>query len=875
NIKMYNLGKAINDSIVVDVQQQYPDNSRAVLKHVKIPGIKYTDSLTLVIPVVASRDKGLNKLLITLDADNTVPEVTESNNSVSVDFYIYEDEAKPAYPYNYAILTQNTSKFYASTANPFTQMKQYVMEIDTTESFNSPVKVSRTISSIGGVLEFDPAMTFRDSTVYYWRTSFVPSPGGDYHWNEYSFIYLSGSTAGFNQSHYYQKRQADTSKVSLQSDGNWRYGQNLSTIALHNGTFGLSAFADADCAVKLNGIYVVTSGCIGGSLLFTVVDPITFKAWSNVDANGVSQYKYGSASASCAPYRDKNFEFSYLTASTRKNAMDFMDLIPTGYYVVVRNMPSNIQSVNTYAADWKADTLIYGHNNSIYHRLVDAGMVNLDSFYNPKAFALIYRKNDLSFTPVSAIGPLLTTNVALNATCITTDTVGYITSPVFGPAKAWKQVHWRGHSLEPSSADDYSVQVIGITPAGVENVLYMLDKNTQDFDISSVIASQYPTIKLKMRNMDSVTATPYQLDYWRVNYDPVPEGALAPNIYYKSKSPAQATDSLELGEMLTFGIAFKNISNLPFDSIKLKVNIIDRNNVTHNIVLPKTRPIVSGDSVHFDYVIDTKDFPGLNTLYVSFNPDNDQPEQYVFNNFLYRNFYVKPDNTSPLLDVTFDNVHILNRDIVSSKPHIQIKLKDEAKFMLLTDTSGMVVQVQFPDNTVRTYAFDNDTLRFTPATNGANNTATIDFNPQFLKQINPEGDEYVLIVSGKDRSNNQSGNTQYRVTFRVIGKPMISNLLNYPNPFTTSTAFVFTITGSEVPQNMKIQIMTITGKIVREITKEELGPLHIGRNITDFKWDGTDQYGQRLGNGVYIYRFVTQLNGQRMDKYKADGDNTD
>ena len=71
---------------------------------------------------------------------------------------------------------------------------------------------------------------------------------------------------------------------------------------------------------------------------------------------------------------------------------------------------------------------------------------------------------------------------------------------------------------------------------------------------------------------------------------------------------------------------------------------------------------------------------------------------------------------------------------------------------------------------------------------------------------------------------------------------MISNMLNYPNPFTTSTAFVFTITGSEVPQNIKIQILTITGKVVREITKDELGPLHVGRNITEFKWDGTDMY---------------------------------
>ena len=100
---------------------------------------------------------------------------------------------------------------------------------------------------------------------------------------------------------------------------------------------------------------------------------------------------------------------------------------------------------------------------------------------------------------------------------------------------------------------------------------------------------------------------------------------------------------------------------------------------------------------------------------------------------------------------------------------------------------------------------------------------------------------------------------------------MISNLFNYPNPFTTSTAFVFTVTGSQVPQNIRIQILTITGKIVREITMQELGPLHIGRNITDYKWDGTDQYGQKLANGVYLYRVLTNLNGKSLDKFPTYG----
>ena len=223
-----------------------------------------------------------------------------------------------------------------------------------------------------------------------------------------------------------------------------------------------------------------------------------------------------------------------------------------------------------------------------------------------------------------------------------------------------------------------------------------------------------------------------------------------------------------------------------------------------------------------------------------------------------------------MLDVTFDGVHILNKDIVAAKPHILINLKDESRFLALADTALLKVQVRYPDGSLQQYYF-GDIMVFTPANLATGkNTATIDFMPKF-----DEEGEYELIVMGRDVVGNKAGDLEYHINFNVITKAMISNLLNYPNPFTTSTAFVFTITGNEVPQNMRIQILTITGKIVREITKDELGPIHVGRNITEFKWDGTDTYGQKLGNGVYLYRVLTNLNGKSLEKYKADGDKTD
>jgi hypothetical protein len=549
--------------------------------------------------------------------------------------------------------------------------------------------------------------------------------------------------------------------------------------------------------------------------------------------------------------------------------MNFMqNVVPDGHYIVVRNFTLDpaFGFPNAWANEWASDTQYWGAGQSLYHYLRNAGFSGIDSFYRTRPFGLVYKKNDPTFTPKWLVGDGMFDNPTLSVDCPAPDTVGYVTSPAFGPARAWKQLKWRG-SGDLTPGDKATVDVIGIANDGNEYTLFSaLSTSQQDVDVSSIDAGVYPYVKLRMQTRDSIHYTPYQLRYWRITYVPVPEGAIAPNIYLKVK------DTVEVGEPLEYKVAFKNISDVAFDSLKVKMVITDRNNVPHIIPISRRRPLLVNDTLQLGDNINTSSIPGFNTTYIEANPDNDQLEQFHFNNFAFRSLYVKPDSLNPLLDVTFDGVHILNRDIVSSKPDILIKLKDEARWRILDDTSLVTLQVRYPNGSLRRIYFNNDTLRFTPAGQAPNpdNTATINFRPYF-----PIDGEYELIISGKDKSNNAAGNIEFRLIFEVINKPMISNMLNYPNPFTSSTAFVFTITGSDVPQNIKIEIMTITGKIVREITKDELGPLHIGRNITEFKWDGTDQYGQKLANGIYLYRVVTNLNGKALDKYKSESDNTD
>lgn len=887
--KLMNIGKAINRNIVVEAKRTYPDNTVEVIRRDTIPGIRYLDSLSYTIPIVATRDKGLNKITISIDADNVVDELYETNNSITKDFFIFENEARPVSPYNYAIVSRQDIKLHVSTANPFNAVQEYKMEIDTTTFFNSPLKVTRTVNSAGGLISFEPGLTFTDSTVYYWRVSPTPS-AGERIWNTASFIYLPNSGAGFNQSHFYQHTKSELTRMSLDTASRlWKFNESMNNIFLRMGTYSTSGSTqEGSLTTSFNGEPLVRLTNWFSSLVFNVIHPVTFHPLENrvlvphsytgepANPNSLGKGLYGSTSPQYINNRPYSFEFRYTDTASRRKIMNFMrDSIPDGYYVVVKNFtlyPGDFPTFPVaYAADWAADEALYGPGQSLYHYLRNAGFAGIDSFYRARPFGLVYRKNDPSFTPKWMVGEGVYDNPTLSVDCPSPDTLGYIYSPVFGRAKAWKQLFWRG-SVAPDATegDAPSIDVVGVRSNGTENTLLnALQLNEQDYDLSAIDAAEYPYLRLRMRNVDSIHYTPYQLRYWRLTYDPVPEGAVAPNIFFTTK------DTVDIGEPFDYKVAFKNISDTDFDSVKIKMVITDRNNITNIIPVPRRKPLLTvspNDTLLIGATIQTQSLPGNNVLYVEVNPDDDQPEQHHFNNFTFRNFYVRPDSLNPLLDVTFDGVHILNRDIVSSKPDIVVKLKDEAKWMILDDNSLAKVSVRFPDGSIRQFQFNSDTLQFTPAGQAPNtdNTATINFKPHFLT----DGD-YELIVSGKDRSDNTAGNIEYRVAFQVINKPMISNMLNYPNPFTTSTAFVFTVTGSEVPQNIRIQVMTITGKIVREITKDELGPLHIGRNITEFKWDGTDEYGEKLANGIYLYRVITNLNGKSLDKYKAEGDNTD
>lgn len=96
----------------------------------------------------------------------------------------------------------------------------------------------------------------------------------------------------------------------------------------------------------------------------------------------------------------------------------------------------------------------------------------------------------------------------------------------------------------------------------------------------------------------------------------------------------------------------------------------------------------------------------------------------------------------------------------------------------------------------------------------------------------------------------------------------LKRVLNYPNPFTTHTDFQFEHNRVDQPLEVQVQIFTVSGKLVKTINR--LVVSEGNRVQSKVTWNGLDDYGDKIGKGVYVYRVKvrSQLDNSTADKYE-------
>ncbi len=107
------------------------------------------------------------------------------------------------------------------------------------------------------------------------------------------------------------------------------------------------------------------------------------------------------------------------------------------------------------------------------------------------------------------------------------------------------------------------------------------------------------------------------------------------------------------------------------------------------------------------------------------------------------------------------------------------------------------------------------------------------------------------------------------IQFIVVGDETmtLTNVLNYPNPFVNYTQFWFTHNHPYESLEVQVQVITITGKIVWTKNQIVYTDGFLSREIT---WDGKDDFGDKIGKGVYVYKLTVKstLTNQKTEKFE-------
>lgn len=868
HIRITNLGAAFNDTFRVEITHGLPNGMTDTVLSVLHPPVYFIDTLTVWLKVDLVDGIGVNNICVRLDEFDEIAEMSETNNDVCKQLNIISPDIIPIYPYEFAVMPNQGITLKASTGDPFAPLRTYRFEVDTTDVFNSPIKQFTTIAQTGGVVEWSPSLltNMPDSMVYFWRVSVDSATYGSYKWRESSFQYIQ-TKRGWGQAHFFQfKKDQHDLVVYDRPEREWDFITTSKQIRINN-------LGNPQSVPEAETIdYFVDNGreeylpCPGGQvfehkLMVIVIDPCTLKPWETSGYDGVTgAFIPGNGdhgSLACRTRPERWYAYSVLNATSLNSFVNLItNVIPDSHYVGIFS--------------WRPiDFTVFQPQ---YLAPIQALGGSQIGSVNSVPYILFAKKGDPS-SAIEVVGQNTNDAISLQTDMIGCWNSGQITTPYIGPASEWRSVHLRSFAQENPTRDSIAVSVVGVRPNGTEQVVIngLNGFSTDLIDLYNYVdAAQFPRLRLRAYlKDDSTAATPPQIRRWQVLFEGVPECALSPNLHL-----VLGNDTLQQGQAYQFSTSIKNISDYPMDSLLVHYWIEDAQGVRHNLPYARQAPLLVGAELRDTIVVDASDFDGSCRLWVEANPvplnsgsfQYDQLEQYHFNNIGSVGFVAQGDNVNPILDVTFDGIHILDGDIVSSKPMIVMELKDESQFKLLNDTSAYQVFLRRPNNlNLERIWFNNyQEMQFFPGTL-PDNKARIEWKANF-----PDDGIHELWVQGKDRGNNASGDRFMRISFEVINESTITSVLNWPNPFSTRTHFVFTLTGSEMPSYFKIQVMTITGKVVRELTGPELGPMNIGRNITQYAWDGKDTYGDLLANGVYLYRVVAKLNGENI-KHRESG----
>ncbi|WP_340074279.1 type IX secretion system sortase PorU [Leptobacterium sp. I13] len=213
------------------------------------------------------------------------------------------------------------------------------------------------------------------------------------------------------------------------------------------------------------------------------------------------------------------------------------------------------------------------------------------------------------------------------------------------------------------------------------------------------------------------------------------------------------------------------------------------------------------------------------------------------------------DNIGPEIQLFMNNESFVSGGITNESPLLIAILKDENGINTASGIGHDIVAILDGDENNPFVLNDYYEAEIDDFTEGRVSFPFRDLDPGL----------HTLTLKAWDVYNNSS---TAEIQFLVLddGEIQLERVLNYPNPFTSYTEFWFQHNKPFEPIEVDIQVFTISGKVVWN-THQIITTDGFSRDIV---WDGRDNFGDRIGKGVYVYKITVKssLTNKKTHKFE-------
>lgn len=199
------------------------------------------------------------------------------------------------------------------------------------------------------------------------------------------------------------------------------------------------------------------------------------------------------------------------------------------------------------------------------------------------------------------------------------------------------------------------------------------------------------------------------------------------------------------------------------------------------------------------------------------------------------------DGRGPEIEIYFDSFDNISGTLIRPNSALLLKLSDETGINTTGLGLGHKMEARLNDNEAATIDLSE---HFTGDLDSGGKTGIVQYPLTGLQK-----GKYKIAVSAWDVFNNNSSETSY---FEVGSEEDvdISEVYNYPNPFSSGTTFTLQHNYSESVR-VKIRVFTVAGRLVYSGESTNLSD-----RFVRIPWDGRDNDGNLLANGTYLYKVI-------------------